>query len=48
MRLMPTDDQVDRLFTKAAKRDGDEDGAPEEDGSGIDWDEFHMPTEYRQ
>lgn len=47
LRVMPTDDQVDGLFTEAAKKNGEEDGAPEEYGSGIDWNEFHMPTEYR-
>ncbi len=47
LRVMPTDDQVDGLFAKAAKKNGEEDGAPEEHGSGIDWNEFHMPTEYR-
>lgn len=41
---MPTDDEVDGLFAGAASRGGRGDGGPEELGTGIDWNEFHMPT----
>lgn len=47
MRVMLTDD-VDGLFAAASpgkRRDG---GSPEEYGAGIIWNEFHMPTDYRQ
>lgn len=47
LRVMPTDDQVDGLFASASSKRRRDDGAPEEYGSGIDWNEFHMPTEYR-
>lgn len=48
LRVMPTDDKVDGLFAAASSRSGRDDGAPDEYGNGIVWDEFHMPTEYRQ
>ena len=48
LRVMPTDDQVDGLFTSAASGSKRDDGAPEEYGSGIVWSEFHMPVEFRQ
>ena len=48
LRVMPTDGQVVGLFSSASGKRGRGDGAPEEHGSGIDWNEFHMPTRYRQ
>lgn len=48
IRVMPTDDDVDGLFAEASKKPSRDDGAPEEYGTGIDWNEFHMPTEFRQ
>ena len=48
LRVMPTDDDVDGLFAAASKGPRREDGAPDERGSGIVWEEFHMPTNYRQ
>ena len=48
LRVMPTDGQVDGLFSSASGKRERGDGAPEEYGSGIDWNEFHMPTRYRQ
>ncbi len=48
LRVMPTDNEVDGLFALASKQGIKDDGAPEEYGSGIDWNEFHMPTNYRQ
>ena len=45
---MPTDDDVDGLYTTASSKPKRTDGAPEEYGTGIAWSEFHMPTEYRQ
>ena len=47
LRVMPTDDDVEGLFARAGKTDRD-DGGPEEYGSGIVWEEFHMPTKYRR
>lgn len=48
LRVMPTDDDVDGLFASASGEHPKSDGAPSEHGSGIDWAEFHMPTEYRR
>lgn len=48
LRAMPTDDQVQGLFSSTSGKRKRSDGAPEEYGSGIDWNEFHMPTQYRQ
>ena len=48
LRMMPTDDDVEGLFASTSNGKKDEDGSPEEYGSGIVWSEFHMPTEYRQ
>lgn len=48
LRVMPTDKDVDGLFSAASKDRRGDDGAPEEYGSGIDWNEFHMPTKYRR
>ncbi len=48
LRVMPTDDQVEGLFASASRQGERGDGAPAEYGRGIDWSEFHMPTEYRQ
>jgi ribosomal protein L37AE/L43A len=48
LRVMPTDDDVDGLFAAASSDRKRDDGAPEEYGTGIVWEEFHMPTNYRQ
>ena len=47
LRVMPTDADVEGLFAAASRKAGRDDGSPDEHGSGIAWDEFHMPTEYR-
>lgn len=48
LRVMPTDTEVDGLFAYAQRKTRQEDGAPEEYGTGIDWSEFHMPTRFRR
>ena len=48
LRVMPTDDDVDSLFAAASGGSKREDGASEEYGTGIVWEEFHMPTNYRR
>lgn len=48
LRVMPTDDDVDGLFAAASGKSKGKDGAPEEYGAGIVWEEFHMPTKHRQ
>lgn len=48
LRVMPTDDEMAGLFSAAAGDGGNQDGAPSGYGSGIDWDEFHMPTKFRR
>ena len=48
LRVMPTDDDVDGLFAAASKGQGRENGGPDEYGTGIAWEEFHMPTNYRR
>lgn len=48
LRVMPADDEVDGLFAAASNEPERKDGAPEEHGSEIDWNEFHMPAKYRQ
>ncbi len=48
LRVMPTDDDVDGLYASVLKRSKRQDGAPEEYGAGIVWEEFHMPTNYRR
>lgn len=48
LRVMPTDSEVEGLFASAQRRSRREDGAPEEYGAGIDWNEFHMPTRFRR
>ncbi len=48
LRSMPTDEEVDGLFAAASPGARRGDGMPEEHGTGIVWDEFHMPTEYRR
>lgn len=48
IRVMPTDDDVDGLFAAASGEPSRDDGAPVEYGAGIDWNEFHMPTEFRR
>lgn len=46
LHVMPTDSQVEGLLASVpGKR---EEGGPEEYGTGIDWNEFHMPTQYRR
>ena len=48
LRTMPTDDVVDGLFATASRSSKREDGAPDEYGTGIVWEEFHMPTNHRR
>lgn len=48
LRVMPSDDCVDGLFTNASQAQKSTDGVPQERGLGIDWNEFHMPTEFRR
>ncbi len=48
IRTMPRDDDVEGLFASASNSKSTDDGLPEEYGVEIVWDEFHMPTEYRQ
>lgn len=48
LRVMPTDDEVDGLFAAASSGSKRDDGAPDEYGTGIAWEEFHMPTNYRR
>lgn len=46
LREMPRDGDVDGLFAQAGSgKDGKSDARY---GSGIDWNEFHMPTEFRR
>ena len=45
---MPTDSEVDGLFAQASKEKQQEDSGSKNYGVGIDWNEFHMPTEFRQ
>ena len=45
--VMPTDADIEGLFTNTETTDR-EDGRPRERGVGIDWNEFHMPAEFRQ
>lgn len=47
LKVMPTDDDIDGLFANTETIDK-EDRRPTERGLGIDWNEFHMPTEFRQ
>lgn len=44
----PTDDDADVLFAAASSESKREDGAPDEYGTGIVWEAFHMPTNYRR
>ena len=48
LRVMPTDDEVKGLFADASDNRESDDDTPSRYGTGIDWNEFHMPTEYRQ
>lgn len=48
LRVMPTDSEVDGLFAQVANEKQQEDSEPKKYGVGIDWNEFHMPTEFRQ
>ena len=48
LRVMPTDDDAGGLFAAVSSESKREDGAPDEHGTGIVWEEFHMPTRYRQ
>lgn len=47
LRTMPRDEDVAGLFAAAAKRKSGGDGG-DGYGCGIDWNEFHMPTEFRR
>lgn len=48
LRVMPTDDDVDGLFATASSGSRRDDGTPDEYGTGIVWEEFHVPTNYRR
>ena len=48
LRVMPTDSEVDGLFAQATKEKQREKSDSKNYGVGIDWNEFHMPTEFRQ
>lgn len=48
LRVMPTDSEVKGIYKTISKRSQNNDGRPEEYGCGINWQEFHMPTEYRE
>ncbi|NHM15673.1 IS1249 family transposase [Eggerthellaceae bacterium zg-887] len=48
LRTMKTDEEVEGLFASASKPKRKQDGSPEEYGSGVSWNEFHIATEYRQ
>ena len=48
IRVMPRDEDVRGLFKTASSGGERSDGAPEEQGAGIVWEEFHMPTRYRE
>ena len=48
LRTMPTDDEMEGCFRIASAKRGRDDGAPAEYGTGVDWNEFHMSTEYRR
>ena len=48
LRCMPRDEDVDGLFAIASGEGRHSDGSPERYGKAIDWNEFHMPTRYRQ
>ncbi|NGM17659.1 IS1249 family transposase [Eggerthellaceae bacterium zg-893] len=45
---MPRDEDVDGLFAIASNEGRRSDGGPERYGKAIAWNEFHMPTRYRQ
>ena len=48
LRIMPTDFEVEGLFAQAANDKQQETSDSKNYGVGIDWNEFHMPTEFRQ
>lgn len=48
IRVMPRDEDVQGLFKTASSKGKRSDGAPEVRGAGIVWEEFHMPTRYRE
>ena len=48
LRVMPKDDEVEGLFAQASKERQREKSDTKNFGIGIDWNEFHMPTEFRQ
>lgn len=48
LRRMPRDEDVDGLFATVSGEGRHSDGSPERYGKAIDWNEFHMPTRYRQ
>lgn len=46
LRELPTDDDIKRWRTEAAKRQGDDSGEPARWGEGVVWSEFHDSTPY--
>lgn len=44
---MPADDDVDGLLGTVSRSSKREDGAPVEYDTGIAWEKFHIPTNYR-
>lgn len=48
LRTMPADEEMEGCFRLASAKGRRDDGAPEEYGAGVDWNEFHMPMEFRQ
>ncbi len=48
IRVMPRDEGVRGLFGAASPGGKSGDGSPETHGTGIAWEEFHMPTNYGQ
>ena len=48
LRCVPRDEDVDGLFATASNKGRRSDGSPERYGKAMDWNEFHMPTRYRQ
>ncbi len=47
LRIMPTDSEVEGLFAQAAENEY-ENSDSKNYGVGIDWNEFHMPTNFRR
>ena len=48
LRMMPTDAHVDGLFAQSTKEEKYKSSDSKNYGVGIDWNEFHMPTKFRQ